>query len=177
MHTRNNIIPYNHEEDWEKVTKGLRIGDTASVESRETLIGTFKKYWNCFHKKGTCCTIFGYEFAINPGTPPPVCCKVPRYGPHESSIIMNQIADLLENDWIKECKVPWWSQIVLVEKPHQEHIENIEDFDSSMCVSYYGLNKFTRPFVYQIPRCDKSISITEVGSYVIYIITIDMKPG
>ena len=51
----------------------------------------------------------------------PVCCKVPRYVPHESNIILDQIGDLLKNDFIKECKGPLGGQIVLVAKPVGKH--------------------------------------------------------
>ena len=33
-HTRNDIITYNHAEDWDELKKGLKIGDTESAESR-----------------------------------------------------------------------------------------------------------------------------------------------
>ena len=38
---------------------------------------------------------------------PPVCCRVTRYRPHESNIIMNKIGDLLKNDFIEKRKGPW----------------------------------------------------------------------
>ena len=65
---------------------------------------------------------------------------------------MDQIGDLLNNDCIEDYKGPRGSQIVLAENPHQEHMENIEDFVWRMCVSYRGLNKVTRPFEYPIPQ-------------------------
>ena len=99
----------------------------ASAESIQRIISKIKKYWDCSCKKGTIRTILGYKFAINTGASPPVCCIVPRYIPNESNIIIYQIGNMLKNDCIEECKVPWRSQIVLVAKPHQEHIENIED--------------------------------------------------
>ena len=78
------------------MTKGLKIGNTASTESIERLISIIKKYCDCFCKKGTRRTIIGYEFAIDTKASPPVCCKVPRYGPHKSKIIMDQIGDILK---------------------------------------------------------------------------------
>ena len=50
--TRNDIITYNHADDWDKLTKGLKIGYTASAESRERIISIIKKYWDYFCKKG-----------------------------------------------------------------------------------------------------------------------------
>ena len=68
-------------------------------------------------------------------------------------------------------------EVVLAEKPPQEHLEKIEDFVWRMCVSYRGFNKFTKPFGYPIPRCDDSISNIAVGASAIYIITADAKQG
>lgn len=79
---------------------------------------------------------------------------------------MKQIRALLDNDWIELCFGPWGSAIVLAAKPHQEHIENIEDFIWRMCVSYRKLNSVTKPFQYPIPRCDDAISIMVVGAIV-----------
>ena len=72
---------------------------------------------------------------------------------------MEQIHDLLENDWIEECAGPWGIQIVLAPKPHQEHISNIDDFIWRMCVSYHVLNKVTKKFECPIPRCEGAITL------------------
>ena len=90
---------------------------------------------------------------------------------------MDKIGDMLNNDFIEKRKGPWGGQIVITAKPHQDHIQKNEDFVWSMCVSYHGLNKFTRLFDYPIPQCDYSISIIAVSASVIYIITIDAKHG
>ena len=87
------------------------------------------------------------------------------------------IRSLPKNNWIEECKGPWGIHILFAEKPHQEHMENIEDFVWRICILYRVLNKVTRPFEYPIPRCDNAISMIEVGAYVIYIITVDAKQG
>ena len=47
---------------------------------------------------------------------PPVCCEVPRYGQHESSIVMDHIGDLLKNDVIEECKGPWGGKLYSQQK-------------------------------------------------------------
>ena len=90
---------------------------------------------------------------------------------------MDNIGDLMGNDWTEECKVPWGSKIVHLEKPCQEHIENIKDFVLRMCVLYRGLNKVTRPFEYQIPRRVDAISIIAVSAFMIYIFTVDANQG
>ena len=50
-HTRNDIITYNHAEDWDELTKGLKIGDTVSAHPRKIFISIMKKYWDCLCKR------------------------------------------------------------------------------------------------------------------------------
>ena len=90
---------------------------------------------------------------------------------------MQQIQQLLKNKWIRKCGGPWGSLIVLAAKPHQEDIENIDDFVWRMCVSYRRLNSITRPFQFPIPRCDDSITILGRGSSVIFIFALDARQG
>ena len=46
-----------------------------------------------------------------------------------------------------------------------------------MCVSYRGLNIVTKLFEYPIPRYGNAIIIFQVGSCLIWIITIDAHQG
>ena len=62
---------------------------------------------DCFCKRGARRTILDYEFAIDTGASSPVCYRRPTYGPHEKSIIMDQVKSLLANDWIEECGGAW----------------------------------------------------------------------
>ena len=90
---------------------------------------------------------------------------------------MEQTISLLTNDWIEECGGAWGSIIVLAAKLHQEHIDNIKKLLWRMCVSYRSLNRMTNSFEYPIPRCDDAISIFQVGSSIIWIITADARQG
>ena len=155
----------------------MKISDKVTDTIRNQLRQIIIKYWDSFCEEGAKRTILGYEFAIDTGDAKPVCCKKPNYGPYESEIIMTQIRALLGNDWIELCFGPWGSAIVLAAKPHQEHIENIEDFIWRMCVSYRKLNSVTKPFQYPIPRCDDAISIMVVGANCVWIITVDARQG
>ena len=76
---------------------------------------------------------------------------------------MEQISSLLTNGWIEECGGAWGSMIILVPKPHQEHINDTQNFVWCMCVLYRGFNKVAKTFEYHIPRCDDAISIFQVG--------------
>ena len=173
---RDDIISFDEDLHMEDLLTNLRIGDT-SDEIKQELITVIKNFWDCFAKEGVRRTILGYEFSIDTGDSPPVCCKQQAYGPHESKIIMEQVNNLKKNEWIRKCVGAWGSKIVLAAKPHQENITNIEDFIWRMCVSYRGLNAVTKPFTYPIQRCDDSIITLEQGTFRIYQISADADSG
>ena len=67
--------------------------------------------------------------------------------------------------------------VVLAQKPHQEHITDINDFVWRMCVSYRKLNAVTKPFQFPIPRCDAVIVILGCGADEVWIISLDARQG
>ena len=174
---RNDVIVYDNSVDNKELDKDLVIGNEVSSHTRAKLRALIVKYWDCFCNRGAKRTILDYEFAIDTGAAPPVCCKKPTYGPHEKPIIMDQIKALLDNGWIRECKGAWGSQIVLAAKPHQEQVSDIKDFVWRLCISYRGLNRVTKIFEYPIPRCDVAVTLFASGSGKMWIITVDAKQG
>ena len=86
---------------------------------------------------------------------------------------MEQVQKLLVNGWVKRCKGPWGSLIVIAAKPYQEHVTDINDFIWRVCVSYRKLNGVTKPFQYPIPRCNDAVTLINVGEHHIWIITLD----
>ena len=141
------------------------------------ILGIVKKYWDYFCKRGAHRTILNYEFSIDTGSAKPICSRKPRYGPYKSKTILQHIKVLLENDWIERYEGSWGSSIVLAAKPHQEHIEDIDELVWRICVSYRKLNAIKRLFEFPIPRCDDSISIIGNGSQFIWIISPDARQG
>ena len=85
-------------------------------------------------KEGVRWTILRFEFCIDTGECidtgdyKPLFCKKPAYRPYESKIIMDQVYQLLANGWVKQCKGPLGSPIVLAVKTHQEHDTDIDNF-------------------------------------------------
>ena len=69
---------------------GLVVNSTTDTSIAAKIKAIIIKFWDCFCVKGVCRTILGYEFVIDTGAAPPVCCREPTYGPHEKSIIMNK---------------------------------------------------------------------------------------
>ena len=70
----------------------------------------------------------------------------------------------LHNECFEECGGPCDSNIVLAEKPYQEHVTNIDNFIWLMFVSYRKLNKITKPFEFSITPYENAIISVGVGS-------------
>ena len=155
----------------------FHINPDIDSETRTTIVHTIQKYWDCFYSAGVWKPILDFEFCIDTGSSPPVCCRKPHYGPHETRIIMQQLDILLDNGWIEECEGTWGSSIVLAAKPHQKHITTIDDFVWRMCVSYRALNQVTLPFEYPIPRCDDAIDNFGDSVGHLFFISLDNKTG
>ena len=149
--TRTDIHHWDLARDSSEFNRNFVINPTASPSVKATIVDTIHSHWDCFYSAGVRLPILNFEFCIDTGGSPPVCCRKPHYGPHEGKIIMEHLDVLLHNGWICVCEGPWGSSIVLAAKPHQEHISNIYDFVWRMCVSYRRLNQITLPFEYPIP--------------------------
>ena len=96
---RDDLITFNEEgDDSNELSKGLKIGQSATPEQRKQVITLIKTYWDCFCKIGAKRTILEYEFGIDTGASQPVACRMKQYGPHEAKIMMQQIEGLLANE-------------------------------------------------------------------------------
>ena len=144
------IIIYNENDHAYELYSDLWVDDTIDPNKKAKIINIIKEYWDYFLKTGAKRTISGYEFGIGTGGSKHFSCRKPSYGPNESKIIMEQVAQLRSNEWIERCEGPWVSMIVLAQKSHQESIVNIEDFIWRICVSYRRLNADTKPFQFLI---------------------------
>ena len=111
------------------------------------------------------------------GNSPPVCCRQPVYGFHESKIMTELIANLEANRLIRDCEGSWGSLILLAEKPRQKSCTNISVFIWILCVSYRLLNKFTLGFNFPIPRCADSIEDLDDSCGPIFTISLDTRSG
>ena len=52
------------------------------------------KYWDCFCDEGAKRTILNYEFAIDTGASPPICCRNTMHGPHYAPILWSNTIPL-----------------------------------------------------------------------------------
>jgi hypothetical protein len=174
---RTDIHLWDRERDLPEFTKNFNISPDVDPAIRTAIVDIIESHWDCFYGAGVKFPILYFEFAIDTGASPPVCCKKPRYGPHESKIIMTHVDVLKGNGWIRRCFGPWGSSIVLAAKPHQEHITDILEFIWRLCVSYRRLNQVTLPFEYPIPRCDDAIDNFGDSAGRLYFIALDNKTG
>jgi hypothetical protein len=174
---RTDIHAWDSIRDTPEFTKDFRIGSAVEPATRTQIASLVQKYWDVFYAAGVSKTVLGFEFAIDTGGSQPVCCRKPTYGPHESRIILQQQQALLANGWIRECYGPWGSLVVLAPKPHQEDIEDINDFVWRFCVSYRKLNSVTLAFEYPIPRCEDAIENFGDSAGKLYFISLDARSG
>jgi hypothetical protein len=65
----------------------------------------------------------------------------------------------------------------LAPKPHQEDVDDINDFIWRMCVSYRKLNSVTLPFEYPIPRFEDAIDDFGDSAGKLFFISLDARSG
>ena len=128
------IIIYDDKNDKEELINNLHVGANIASQHKDTVIFVIKKCWDSVCKESARHTILDYHFSIDTGVSKPICCRCPTYRPHEWPIILVQIASLLDNDWIEECGGAWRVIIVLVTKPHQEHVNYTTHHLDDVCI-------------------------------------------
>jgi Reverse transcriptase (RNA-dependent DNA polymerase)/RNase H-like domain found in reverse transcriptase len=166
------IITYDEKLHAETLRKSLQWDDcpTALRPPIEELI---KKYWDVFAPEGLKHHIRGFVCHIDTGNAQPVCCALPRYGPHEARVITQLARGLEENGLIEEARSPWGAQVVLAAKPNQDHV-HWSEYVWRLTVSYRKLNAVTRPYIYPSRRCDDAAR--DIGRSK-HFITMDFESG
>ena len=112
---REDVMKYSEEKDKAEFDKSIQWGDCPE-DLRPRLEEIIKKYWDVFAVAGLKDPIRGFQFTIDTGNSPPVCCKLPRYGPHESRIITQMTKGLEDNDLVEDDEGPYGSLVVLAQK-------------------------------------------------------------
>ena len=153
---RDDIVMFDPEVHQAEFDRNIRWRQCPQ-EHRSTITQIIKKWWDCFCEEGIRKHIRGFVCRVDTGDVPPVCCRVPRYGPHEAQVISRLVDHLESNGLIEDDDGPFGALVVLAAKPGQEDIP-WHQYIWRLCVSYRRLNQVTRPFVYPIPRCDDAIT-------------------
>ena len=155
---RDDIIYFDEAKDAKELQTNLRWRD-CPVEHQPAITNLIKQYWDVFAEEGLRRPILGFECRVDTGDVKPVCCKPPRYGPHEARVMEGLVAKLFDNDLIEEDDGPWGALIVLATKAQNTQQEpKWHEYEWRLCVSYRKLNQVTRPFTFPIPRCDDAVS-------------------
>jgi hypothetical protein len=121
-----------------------------------------------FDKNGVFVPVNHYECVIDTGDSLPIAVKKILFGPKETSIMRRAIVAFEKVNQIHQITNGCWLfKALLAPKPHQEHVQNINNFVWRFCVNYIPLNSVTRIIPYPIPRCDSAIN-EELGLGVLY---------
>ena len=169
----NDIIHFDPKLHQEELDTNLKWGD-CPIEHRPAILALIKEYWDVFCQDGLRKPIRGYQCRIDTGDISPICCKIPRYGPHESKVITTLALKLQDNEFVEDDDGPWGALVVLAAKPNQENVP-WHQYVWRLCVSYRRLNQVTRPFTFPIRRCDDAVS--DVGPRARYWISVDLDSG
>jgi hypothetical protein len=97
--------------------------------TRETVINLVKKYWTIFDGHAVWIPVKNNECVIDTGNAPPIAVKKIHYGPKEIQIMRKAIAALSKVGHIHQIHNGWWLfKAIRAPKPHQEHIQDINNF-------------------------------------------------
>ena len=164
---RDDIILWNPDKHEKEFNANIQWRDCPE-EYRPSLTALIKEFWDVFDEGGFCRHIRGFAFHIDTGNSDPVCCKAPRYGPHESRVLTDLVQRLLDYKFIDHnLKSPYGALSILAQKPNQEHLLWWE-YIFRLCVSYRALNAQTRIFTFPSRRCDDAVEAI-FGFYIIQL--------
>lgn len=169
---RDDVINFQQKDQLE-LDKNIRWHECPD-QFRQDIVSIIKSHWEVFCEEGLRRNIRGYSCRIDTGDIVPVCCKPPRYGPHESVIMNKLVSQLQHNGLVEDGDGPWGAVIILAAKHGQENPQ-WHDYIWRLCVSYRRLNQVTRPFKFPIPRCDDAVM--DISPRARYFISFDLDSG
>ena len=170
---RVDVVAFNpllHRDELERNLKWRDCPDSL----RPQVLSVLRDYWDVFCEAGLRNNIRGFSFRVDTGDCKPICCKSPRYGPHEIKVMTKLVDQLEANGLVEDSESAWGAQIVLAAKANQETVP-WPDYQWRLCVSYRRLNQVTRPFTFPIPRCDDAVA--DIGPDARYMLSMDMDAG
>ena len=100
------IIKYDEAKHGETLRKSVQW-DNCPGHLREPILRLIKKHWDVFAQEGLKNHIRGFVCHIDTGNAQPVCCRLPRYGPHEARVITQLTRGLEDNGLIEDARSPW----------------------------------------------------------------------
>ena len=170
---RDDVILFDTASHQAELDKNIRWGHCPQ-ELQAPVLEIIKEYWDVFCEEGLRRNIRGFSCRVDTGDVAPVCCKIPRCGPHESRAMSKLVDHLDYNGLTEPDDGPWGSQIVLAAKPGQDDTPWHEHI-WRLCVSYRRVNQVSRPFIFPVPRCDDAVD--DLGPYAKCVISFDLDCG
>ena len=131
---REDIIQWNPSVHQAEFDRNIRWGNCPE-EIKPQVTSVITKFWDVFCEDGLKKNIRGFSCRIDTGDIAPICCKPPRYGPHEAVVMDKLLMQLYQNDLIEPDDGPWGALIVLAAKPNQEEVP-WHQYIWRLCVSY-----------------------------------------
>ena len=125
---RSDLILWDKSVDEPVLLRDLHIGNNVDSAIRHKIINIIQDNWDSFCERGASRPMLNFEFCIDTGNSPPVCCRQPVYGFHKSKIMNTLIAALEVSDLIIDCKGAWGYFLLLAAENHQESCTNIHKF-------------------------------------------------
>ena len=177
LEKRTDLITWDRDLHEPQLKRDLQLSDNTTTIIQDAILRIIRDNWDAFDEQGVNRPVIGYEFCIDTSGSPPVCCRLPKYGIHESKVMTTQIQALENSKWIRDCEGPWGAMILLAPKPHKENVTNIQDFIWRLCVSYRALNAVTKFFIFFILRCADSIEDFGDSNGPMFFINLDARQG
>ena len=170
---RDDIIVFDVDFHQEELNQNIRW-ERCPEEHRGAIEEVIREFWDVFASEGLRRNIRGFQCRVDTGATKPICCKPPRYGPHEAHIMIKLVTRLEDNGMVEDDDGPWGSQIVLAGKPGQEN-KSWDEYIWRLCVSYRRVNQKVRIFEFPIPRCDDAVD--EIPPWAKFFLTMDLDAG
>jgi hypothetical protein len=127
---------------------------------KEKIYKIIRGHWSVFNEKGVFVLVKHYECIIDTGSSQPIAVKKILYGKQETVIMRKCIASLAKVGHIGQITdASWLFKALLASKPHQEHIQNIDNFVWPFCDNYDPLNGVTHVVAYPIPWRDMAVFV------------------
>ena len=90
-HLRSDLIRWNESLDLLELERDFRLGDQVDDFTRRSILSIIESNCDSFCERGVSRPVLDFEFCIDTGDSPPVCCCQLKNGYHERKIMNKHI--------------------------------------------------------------------------------------
>ena len=87
LENRTDLITWDRDLYEPQLKRDLQLSDNITTIIQDAILRIIRDNWDAFDKQGVNRPVIGYEFCIDTGGSSPVCCRLPKYGIHESKVM------------------------------------------------------------------------------------------